>query len=156
MPFALAFLSGAAVPVFAATVTHFFTRRRERLRLMEDRRFQIFMKLLELNNQYFFWAGYELRGQAVPAALQQQCRKLAWEIADMLRVGEVDCLEETLEVCVGPGFETASKRHDAMGALLGRLGSKVNPRYQKHIRDISARNIAGAPGQRNAPGRAWP
>ena len=155
----LGFLSGVGVSLTGALIANTLTRRRERRRIIEERRFEIYMKLMELNTQYFWVASCEVRGEPIPDETRKKCRELAWQIADLLRAAdEVEFLEEILDVVLGPGFPSASKRHDAMGSLLGRMGERITPRYTRKIREISQANLLGlgGKGQSNAPGTTWP
>lgn len=150
-----AFLSGVGVSLVAALAANVLTRQRERRRIVDERRFEIYMKLLELHSQYLWFTTAELHGNQVSPEVRQKSRDLAWQIADMLRsADEVDYLEEILDVTLGSSFATAGERYAAIDRLLGRLGQRVNPRYQKKIREISEAGLkAFANGVRsNAPG----
>ncbi|MFQ5745551.1 MAG: hypothetical protein ACE5HV_18525 [Acidobacteriota bacterium] len=151
----LAFFSGVGVTLVSALVANMLTRQRERRRVVEERRFEIYMKLMELYGSYFWFSAAEIRREPVPEDIRRRCRDLAWQIADMLRsADEVDYLEDILDATLGPGFGTARERYEAMGRLLDRLGQRVNPRYSKKIREISEANLArfGSGGSSNAPG----
>jgi hypothetical protein len=155
----LAFFSGVGVSLVGALVANILTRRRERRRVVEERRFEIYMKLMELYGRYFWFTVAELHKEVVSHGMRRKCRDLAWQIADMLRsADEVDLLEQVLEVTLGPTFGTASERHKAMGGLLDQLGRRVSPRYSKKIREISEANIRllGSGGSSNAPGSNFP
>ncbi|MGH9896235.1 MAG: hypothetical protein ACREA0_30425, partial [bacterium] len=156
---ALVFLSGVGVTLTGALIAHVLTRQRERRKLVDERRFEIYMKLMDLNSQYFWIASAEVRGQPASPETRRNCRDLAWQIADILRAAdEVEFLEEILDITFGPGYPTAAKRHDAMGALLDRMGERVNPRYARKIREISKANVLslGSGARSNAPGATWP
>lgn len=157
---ALGFLSGVGVTLTGALIAHVLTRRRERRKLVDERRFEIYMKLMDLNSQYFWIASAEVRGQPASPEARRNCRDLAWQIADILRAAdEVEFLEDILDITFGPGYPTAAKRHDAMGALLDRMGERgVNPRYARKIREISKANVLslGSGARSNAPGATRP
>jgi hypothetical protein len=151
----IAFFSGVGVSLVGALVANLLTRKRERWRVVEERRFEIYMKLMELYGSYFWFSAAEMRKEPVPDEIRQKCRDLAWQIADLLRsADEVDFLEDILDVTLGPRYATAKERYEAMGQLLERLGRRVNPRYVRKIREISEANIMafGAGGRSNAPG----
>lgn len=154
----LAFFSGVGFTLVGALVAHMLTRRRERQRIIEERRFQIYMKLMDLHGSYFWFTTAEAHRKPVSDEIRFKCRDLSWQIADMLRAAdEVENLEDILDVLMGPGFPTAVARYEAMSKLLDRLGDRVNPRYAKKIREISAANLAklGAGTNSNAPGATW-
>lgn len=140
------------VGVLAASV---LTKKRERQRFIEDRRFEIYMKLMELHGQYFWFTAAEMHHEPVRSEIRRRAFSLAWQIADALRsADEVEYLEDILEVTLAPSFATARERYDAMNRILERLGRRVNPRYARKIREISEANISllGSGRDSNAPG----
>jgi len=154
----LAFFSGVGVSLVGALVAHILTRQRDRRRVVEERRFEIYMKLMDLRGMYFWFTTAEFHRKPISDEIRRKCRDLSWQIADMLRAAdEVEYLEGILDVLMGPGFQTARERYDAMSKLLDRLGSRVNPRYAKKIREISEANLMtlGSGGSSNAPGATW-
>jgi hypothetical protein len=152
----LGFFSGIAVSLTGALIANILTRQRERRRLVEERRFEIYMKLMELNGQYFWISSAEVRQEPEPAEIRKNCHKLAWQIADLLRAAdEVEFLEEILDVILNDSsFPSAAKRHDAMGSLLNKIGKRINPRYTHKIHEISQANVhyLASGGQSEAPG----
>jgi len=154
----LAFLSGVGVALVGALIAHVLTRQRERRRIVDERRFEIYMKLMDLYGTYFWFTTAELHRKRVPDDIRRKCRDLSWQIADLLRAADdVEDLEDVLDVLMGPGFPTATERYNAMSTLIDRIGSRVNPRYAKKIREISDANIRrlGSGGESNAPGATW-
>lgn len=155
MDLAIGFLSGVGVSIVGAVIADILARRREQRRIVEERRFGIYMKLMEIYGSYFWFTVAEMQGEQVGSEVRRRCRDLAWQCADMLRsADEVDYLEDILDVTLGPRFSTARERYDAIGQLLDRLGKRVNPRYARKIREISSENVANlaAGGHLNAPG----
>jgi hypothetical protein len=112
------------------------------------------MQLMDLQAWYFWFTTGEMHGTEVKVDVRRRCRDLSWQIADKIRAADdVDYLEETLDVLLSPRFSTARERYDAMSAVLNKLGQRVNPRYQKRIREISDANLkAGGWLNSNAPG----
>jgi hypothetical protein len=154
----IGFFSGVGVSLVGALLATFFTRRRERRRVVEERRFEIYMKLIDLQSSYFWFTIAELHQQPVSDDTRKRCHEIAWQIADMLRsADEVDFLEQILEVTLGSNFVTATQRDEVMGKLIDQLGSKINPRYTKKIREISDANVRLRASGRssNAPGQPY-
>jgi hypothetical protein len=151
----IGFLSGVVVSAVGAILADILARKRERLRWVDQRRFDIYMKLIELNGSYFWFRVAEEHRQSVRPEVRQRCYALAWQISDMLRsADEMEFLEEILDVTLGSSFSTARARHEAMGALLNRMGQRVNPRYGKRMHEISEASLAalGSGKESNAPG----
>ncbi len=150
-----AFISGVGVSLTAALIANILTRERERKRIIEERRFSIYMKLMNLHGLYFFFYSCEERSAPLAPQIKQQVKDLAWQIADLLRsADEIKHLDEILDVLFAPTFNTAKDRYHAMKALINKLGQDINPRYTKKMRSISESNIEYlATGHRpNAPG----
>jgi len=153
------FLSGIGVSLVGALGGSLLTRSRERQKALGERRFAIYMKLMDLYGLYFWFTTAEVHKKDVSADIRVKCRSLSWQIADMLReADDVACIDQILEVLFSPGFPTAVKRYEAMGEVLDKMGTQVNPIYLKKIREIRKRNLTGlASGEiSNAPGATWP
>jgi hypothetical protein len=63
----IGFVSGVGVSLFGALLATILTRRRERQRTVEERRFEIYMKLMDLHSNYFWFTVAELRKTEVSA-----------------------------------------------------------------------------------------
>jgi hypothetical protein len=154
----LAFLSGIGVSLVAALVAHLLTRTRENLSRIREKRFRIYMKLLELRGTYIWVTFAELHREHPNEDTRRRCHSLAWQIADMLRESDdVEYLEDILEILLASGFPTAKARYDAMGQLLGILGKRVNPKYMKKVSKINSDSVFDPNMERksNAPGAMW-
>jgi hypothetical protein len=150
----LAFFSGVGVSLVGVLTANLLAKRRERQRFVEERRFEIYVKLMELQGEYFWFTVAEMHREHIRAETSRKAFSLAWQIADALRAAdEVEYLEEILDVTHGPGFATAQERYDAMSRVLERLGRRVNPRYAKKIHEISEANMSllASGGDSNAP-----
>ena len=118
--------------------------------------------LMELNTQYFWVASSELNGRDPPEEAIRACREVSWKIADRLRTFDrVEFVDEILEVIFSAVVPTANDRARKLDALLEKYGRIVNPKYAKHIAEISHKNIislgAGEKINSYAPGLwHWP
>jgi hypothetical protein len=139
----LIFAAGVGATLAGTVSAEILTLRRERRTRLRSKQFEIYMRLLDLNADYFWWASAEFRGEPVPPEIKAKCRDHAWRIADLLRSADDSVLvEETLDVLQSTdAYPTAQARHDAMGALIDRMGKVVNPTYAKKVREISDRNV---------------
>jgi hypothetical protein len=157
----LGLVSGVLLAFVAAYVTAVFERRRERRAKVEETRFRIYMKLMDLHSRYFWLASAEMRREEPPTGTRPKLQELAFEISDELRsADQVEKLEEILDVLFcEPAYDTAMKRYHAIQALLDQLGKQVNPRFAKKIREISEKNVSAVdqtpltnPRRSNSPG----
>jgi hypothetical protein len=157
----LGLISGVLLAFVGAYVTAVFERRRERRAKVEETRFRIYMKLMDLHSWYFWLASAEMRKEEPATGTRPKLQELAFKISDELRsADEVEKLEEILDVLFcEPAYDTAMKRYHAIQSLLDELGSQVNPRFAKKIREIGERNVSEVdrtpltnPRRSNAPG----
>ena len=148
LPF-LTFLGGV---VCTAVVNHEFTSRAERRRILAEKRFKLYMALLDLQAEYFWFTTCELHNDQVSGEVRKRAHNLSWQIADMLREADaVEFLDDTLDILFSNKFATARERYDALSSLTDRLGLIVNPKYFKKIKALSAGNVAIGKSA-NAPG----
>jgi hypothetical protein len=154
---AFGFLSAIGLAVITAIVTADVERRSARRARVEDARFQIYMKLLDLYNLYFWVASKEIHGEEVRPEMKDQIRAVSWQINDQLRAAdEVEHMPEILNVVLSTHFESAADRHRAIDEVVKKLGETVNPRYAEAVRQISEGNLlrlaAGKRGSDTTPG----
>ena len=117
------------------------------------------MKLMDLNSQYFWVVSAGIRAEKPPQDAVVQCRRTAWEVADLLRqCDKVEYLDETLEILFSVNIASANERANRLNALLDKLGKLVNPACAKHIARISQANVMSLgmkpEVKNNAPG-SW-
>ena len=152
------FACGIAVSLFGAFVANHLTRRREMKAKLNQHRFQIYMKLMDVYADYFWFSSAEVRNQKLQSEIRERCRSRSWEIVDMLRAADdMEYLNEILDVLMGHEFTTALDRYEAIGALLNKLGKLVNPKYQQKMSEISKGNIKllSSGSKSNAPGSIY-
>ena len=138
----LGFLLGIIITLLGAIFSNFLTKKRERQAICNEKHFTIYMKLMELYGYYFWISSAELQNKKPENKILAKCRDIAWEIADILRyVDEFEFLEDILKITHGSEYNKAFDRYTAMGDLLERLGTKINPKYSKIIKKITSDNI---------------
>src|SRR5882762_5555755 len=95
----LAFLGGVLAPLVAGLIASLVQRNNETRRRRAETRLDIYFRLLELHQHYFWVASAEVTGEKRPKEALAACRRVAWEIADKLRTFDsVEHLDETLAV----------------------------------------------------------
>jgi hypothetical protein len=150
------FASGIAVTLIGALAATFLQRRHERRRRIEEGRFRVYMKFMELYSYYFFVSSAEVRQESVDADLRKRIRSLAGEIADMLRSNdELREIPQLVRILMGMDYPSAAARYRDMGEVLDSLGRSANPRYLTAARALGEDNIrdmaAGGPGRAHTP-----
>ena len=140
----MGFLSGIGGSFVGILATNILVREREKKIFLKERRFKIYMKLMDLYTSYHWFTVAEIHKKTVRPETKQRCFSLSWQIADLLRsADEVDLSEDILNVTLGSDFPTTVARHDAMEKIIDRLGKKVNPRYAKNGRRYQIRGRKG-------------
>ena len=138
----IGFLSGIGVSLFTIMATTMWQRRTEKNNKIEKISFTVYMKLLNLYNQYFWVASGEIYRSRIDEYIEKKIRTEAWEIADLLRCeNDINLLNDILKVLMSNDYDSASVRHDHMNKIIDELGMKVNPKYTKTIRTISETNV---------------
>jgi hypothetical protein len=156
----LGFLGGILVSFISALLASLIQRHNEMNRRRDQARFDIYMRLMDLNSAYFWIATAELHNEELPRNQKERVFSYAWEIADKLRANDnIECLEETLQILFGSRFPTANERANALSALLDKFSKSANPKYAKIIKTMGEENIrsiaSGSQAHKNAPGSYW-
>jgi hypothetical protein len=153
-------LTGVVIPVAVALVAHVLQKRHERQRTLEERRFDVYMKLMGLNALYFWYATKWSPTEPVPQELRTKLQGMAFELADRLRGIDDDAhVDEALDVLFRIDYtQTADARAAKLRALIDRMGNTVNPRYARKMSEISAANVKATAANlaSSAPGAPWP
>jgi hypothetical protein len=152
----VAFASGVGVTLVGVLVTTLLQRRRDRRGRIEEGRFRVYMKLMELHSFYFFASSAEVRHQELSSDVRQRIRSLAGELADMLRsADELGEVPQLLRILMSMDYPSAQARYRDMGDVLDALAKTVNPRYSSAARAIGDGNLqdmsAGGAGRTHTP-----
>ena len=159
----IGFVGGVGVALIGAVIGAAVERRVESRKRIEATRFQVYLKMMDVYNLYFWVASLEVTsGGDVTPDLKRRIREETWRIADLLRSEDkVPFVEDILRVLMSTDYPSAVARHDAMISIVDKLGAAVNPRYQRVIRAISEANLkrsVGDPstGKSTTPGMMGP
>ena len=155
----LGFLGGILATLVGALIASMVQRRHETARRKSEAQLDIYFRLLELHNQYFWVAAAELHGEKPREETLTACREISWKLADRLRTfDEVAHLEEILTLLFSSSIQSANERANRFGKLIDAYGTLVNPSYSQAIKRISEENLLKhvdlTPVKSNAPG-AW-
>jgi hypothetical protein len=158
---AIGFMSGVLVTLVGAWISSHLDTRNRRAEELEKAQFEIYMRLLDINQLYFYVTAAEVHGEEPPIELRRTIREKAWALKDKLR--EFDRVQHTegiLDVLFSDDYESARDRARNIDVLLDELGSMVNPRYTNAIRRIDKINQAKMVEKpvlhSNAPGATFP
>jgi len=133
----LSIVSALLGALFALTFENWNKRRKQ----IQTVQFEIYMKLLEFKGMHFWAVSRELRGEEPdPSTLHKQA-DIGWQIADLLRTADsLSEAEDVVRVLFGLTFDTEQDRGDFLNDLIGRIGDRVNPKYNMIVRQIDEEN----------------
>lgn len=138
----LAFFGGVLATLVGGLVASVVQRHNEAVKQKAEARLDVYFRLLDLNQQYFWIAAAELHGEKAQPEVAAHCRKLSWKLADKLRTSDsVEHLDEILAILFSSSFTSANERANRLGQLLDDYGILVNPDYARAIKRISEENI---------------
>ena len=107
-----------------------------------EARLDVYFRLLDLNQQYFWIASSEMHGEKARTEVVARCREQSWKLADQLRACDtVEHLDEILEILFSSSIASANERAKRLDRLLESYGKLVNPTYARSIKRISEENI---------------
>jgi hypothetical protein len=138
----LGFMGGILSTLIAALIASLVQRNYEQKKRTDAAQYEIYMRLLEIAEYYFWIASAELRGEEAPEEYVVKTRGQCWKLADKLR--EYDCIleiESIMKFLFSTSIVSSNDRARLLDKILERYGKKVNPSYHKHIRRLSEENI---------------
>lgn len=114
--------------IIGSRATICFQRHHEKQQDLGQRRFNIYMLLLELNGLHFWIDSSEVHSEAPGRELAQKYQRLAWRIMDELRLAdEIPEAEIIVNTLLSLKFQKGSDRSNAIANLIDEMGTKVNP-----------------------------
>lgn len=138
----LAFLGGVLATLVGGLVASVVQRHNETVKRKAEASLDVYFRLLELNQQYFWIASSEMHGEKARSEVVAQCRELSWKLADKLRACDtVKHLDEILDILFNSSIASASDRANRLNKLIEDYGNLVNPTYARSIKRISEGNI---------------
>ena len=138
----IGFIGGVIIALIGAIVGYVFQRRAEKRRRIKETQFQVYMKLMDIYNHYFWVTSMEFRGEKVILEHKRSIRNSAWQIADLLRFEDSVLYTENISrVLMSDEYPTVKARYEEMDEVLNKFGSLVNPRYQRVVKSISKDNL---------------
>ncbi len=130
-----AFFVAPASAFFTIKIQQLFERKGNRRKKL----FDIYMKLIELEGQYFWLASAEMRNTKKPKDILQKANYMKYEISDMAREIDAYELKEILETLFLEELSYRDRQKKTV-QLVEEFGYKVNPRFKKIISKIIKRN----------------
>jgi len=136
------FLGGILTALIASLIASIVQRKNEEYKRKEQTRFWIYLRLLAINQQYFWLLTAEIHQEEPPKEIVENLKKLCWELADKLReCDSVEMLEEILIFLFSASLNSYRERGKLLDEILEAYGKIINPKYADQIRKISDDNI---------------
>lgn len=101
--------------------------------------FDIHMKLMELN-EYYFWAySFETKHEEEPQEIKSKIFNLRWIISDMCRKSETKYLNDILEILFLKELNNED-RYQRLNIIINKMGYKINSKYKIVMNEIQNKN----------------
>jgi hypothetical protein len=151
-------LIGALIAVIGAAWSQYLLDQHRR---KQNTRFEIYQRLLALNERYFWVASRTLHNELPDAKILDECYRLSWEIADRVRAfDKLEHLGELVEVLFSFEIASANERANRLGALIDRYSTLVNPAFAAKMAKVSRANVIALGNRKDpnsyAPGQVPP
>lgn len=132
------------IPIILSVITTFITIKIgqyfEDSKKNRDILFEVYMKLMEMEGYYMWIAEAELNQKPTPNDIEQKVFSLKYEIADLVRRGDVKDFDKVLETLFLEEYSHRNRYKD-INLRINEIGEIVNPKYKKVMQDISKRNL---------------
>ncbi len=121
--------------------TILFQRWSDKKTRLESSRFQIYMRLLDLNVWHFWIVSAETKGETISKEIARNFDDIRWRIADELRKEDnIPECSDILMALFSLQFKTEKDRAASLKTTIDKLAKTVNPRYAVAIREVSQQN----------------
>ncbi len=132
------------IPIILSAITTFITIKIsqyfEDLKKNKDILFEVYMKLMEMEGYYMWIASAELHQKKAPQDIEQKVFSLKYEIADLVRKGDIKDFNKILETLFLEEYSHQDRYKD-INLRINELSQIVNPKYKKVMQGISRKNL---------------
>jgi hypothetical protein len=136
------FVSGVLLALAGAWINITLNNRSADNVALKAAEYEMYLKLNDLYNWYFWYATNELHKIDTPQDIADECHKIAVDLARLLHENEVtEFAEELLKILYDESYETYDQRWKHMSALSEKMGNKVVPVHRQRLSQISESNI---------------
>jgi hypothetical protein len=141
MQSAFTFLTGLLTGILVSAAGAYFHRLGDKKKKQEELLFQVYMRLLDLSASHFWIVSREMNREQPNRDHARRFSDIRWQIADALRQTDgLPELREILSVMFSVRFASERDRHQELNRLVDLVGDRVNPRYNKAIREVDTEN----------------
>lgn len=138
----VAFVSGVIVTLLGAWLNIFLNNRDKKAYKLHDAEYEMFLKLGELNNWYFWLASNETRNRENKQEIFDECYELARDLAKRLhQYEETEFAEELMKILYEESFESFNDRYRRMCALAEKMADKLSPIHRRCLSSFQESNL---------------
>ena len=139
---ALGFIGGISLALITALINLKLSNEKEAKKELESAEYNLYIKLNDLYNWYFWLATNELHKKETNEDVTDTIHKIAIDIAELLHKNETsEFAEELLKILYDESYVTYDERWKQMAELSDKMGYKVVPKHQKYLKELSNSNI---------------
>lgn len=136
------FVSGVLLALAAAWINISLSKRTQDKSALNVAEYEMYLKLNDLYNWYFWYATNELHEKDTPQDITDECHKIAIGLAKLLHENEkTEFAQELMQILYDESYETYNQRWKHMSALSEKMGDKVVPVHRQRLNQISKSNI---------------
>ncbi|PCF97375.1 hypothetical protein [Vreelandella nigrificans] len=139
---ALGFLSGVLLALIGGLINHKIKTKSEEQKAIEKAEYELFLKLNDLYQWYFWLATNELHKKETDDEIITTIHKIAVDIGQELHKNEdSEFTEQLLRILYDESYETYTQRWKEMSSLSEVMGKKVTPKHHKYLKQLNDSNL---------------
>lgn len=139
---ALGFLSGVLLALIGGLINHKIKTKSEEQNAIEKAEYELFLKLNDLYQWYFWLATNELHKKETNDEIITTIHKIAVDIGQELHKNEdSEFTEQLLRILYDESYETYTQRWKEMSSLSEVMGKKVTPKHHKYLKQLNDSNL---------------
>lgn len=133
------FFQTVLVSLVTAYLTIKINQSFESRRNKKAKRFELYMSLMGLNQNYEILSWYELRSHNLPTELENKVNLDRYQVSDLAREIDSSDLKETLETLFLERY-TFKEKHKKLSDILDKFGYEHAPKFKKIMHSIKKQN----------------
>ncbi len=138
----IGFLSGVLLTIFAAYVNTTFSKNSKNDESLKKAEYEIYLKLSDLYNWYFWLATNELHQRETTDEIIDTISDIAIDIAKQLhKYEESEFTHELLQILYDESYKTYDARWKHMSELSKKMSKKITPLHNVYLNQLSEKNI---------------
>lgn len=136
------FISGILISVISIYGNYLMKSKAETKEKILNAEYEIYLKLNELYEVYFWLATNELHKQETGLDIIKQVHSIAVDISKLIHKNQdSEFTTDLLKVLYDESYKTCNQRWKDISSLSDRMGEKLVPKYNKIVHDLNDSNI---------------